>query len=219
MPTVRVVAISDTHIRLRELAPRLPDGDILVHGGDLTGIGSPHQIRLELEALAALPYQDKVFIAGNHDLLFEKNPTYAKSILGEFKTLTYLEDSAAVVQGVKFYGSPWTPMFCYWAFMIDRMTPELERKWDAIPEDLDVLITHGPPYGILDVSSYTKESVGCELLLQAVEEKKPKFHVFGHIHGSNGVQVGEHTTFINAAICDESYDPEQTIHTFEVEVN
>ena len=92
----------------------------------------------------------------------------------------YLCDESLTLDGVKFYGSPWQPRFFDWAFNKDRGAP-LKAIWDKIPLDTDVLITHGPPHGILDLT-FDKIKAGCEELLLAVQRIKPKVHVFGHIH-------------------------------------
>jgi len=89
-----------------------------------------------------------------------------------------------IIEGVKFYGSPWQPRFFDWAFNLDR-GEEIKKKWDLIPMDTDVLITHGPPYGILDLT-HEGEKVGCEELMKAVLRVQPKIHIFGHIHEAYG---------------------------------
>jgi len=122
--------------------------------------------------------------------------------------ITYLQDSGCEIEGVKFWGSPWQPWFFDWAFNLER-GEQLRRKWALIPDDTDVLITHGPPAGILDLCPDGRR-VGCGDLRLRVEQIEPMAHIFGHIHHSAGQVeplVGRRTRFINAAICDESYLP------------
>ena len=156
--------------------------------------------------LRAKPHKHKIIVAGNHDWLFEKNLVLALEFMrGE--GIVYLQDSEVTIEGLRFYGSPWQPWFCNWAFNVPR--GGLRPYWDKIPNGLDFLITHGPPMGILDqaVPHLGSEHVGCRDLMDVVEIVKPKYHVFGHIHGSSGTRKYENTTFINASVCDEAYRP------------
>ena len=198
---IRIVAVSDTHSRHRELV--VPDGDILIHAGDATMAGTVREL-IEFNAwLGALPHRIKIVCAGNHDWLFEKDPHLARVILTNAR---YIEDQLTTTLGLRIYVSPWQPRFFDWAFNLDRGEP-IRAKWDLIPHELDILVTHGPPYGILDVSGMTGEHVGCEELRRAVERVRPRVHIFGHIHHSYGVMVHEGIKFINASICDEGYQP------------
>jgi Icc-related predicted phosphoesterase len=112
------------------------------------------------------------------------------------------------VDGIRIYGSPWQPFFCNWAFNL-RTSKELKEKWDLIPEGIDILVTHGPPYGygdkLAENGSSPGENVGCKELLKAVERVKPKIHAFGHVHEGFGVYTLNNTILINASICDEYY--------------
>lgn len=149
-----------------------------------------------------LPHLHKIVIAGNHELTLERFPQFAKRYLG---SAHYLQDMATTICGIKFYGSPWQPEFHNWAFNLPR-GDRLKRKWQLIPQDVDVLITHGPPFGILDILP-NGESVGCSDLLERVRELQPMVHAFGHIHGSYGSALRFRTLFLNASICDEDYRP------------
>jgi len=104
------------------------------------------------------------------------------------------------VAGIKFYGSPWQPWFYDWAFNLKRRT-EIRAKWDLIPLDTEVLITHGPPYGILDRTT-RGERVGCEELLEAIKQIRPRLHVFGHIHEAYGIRSNDDISYINGSNCD-----------------
>jgi Icc-related predicted phosphoesterase len=117
----------------------------------------------------------------------------------------YLQDQSVIIEGLKFYGSPWQPTFHNWAFNKDR-GEKIKTEWDKIPSDTDVLITHGPPFGILD-KTVDNEKVGCEELLLAVNRIKPKIHIFGHIHENYGEIKLNGTHFINPSSCDYNYIP------------
>jgi Icc-related predicted phosphoesterase len=202
---MKLVFISDTHNQLSKV--KLPDGDTLVISGDMTNRGTVSELTELSEQLLKLKskYKDIVMIAGNHDWLFQTRPDLAREM---FAHVYYLEDSEVTINGVRFYGSPWQPEFCNWAFNV-RRGKEIKKHWDKIPEGIDVLITHAPPYGYLDVVEGDTQRLGCEELLKAVERVKPQIHCFGHIHSGHGETASEDTHFINAAICDEGYRPVQ----------
>jgi predicted phosphohydrolase len=211
---VRIVFISDTHNQHDTMRHPVPDGDILIHAGDATMLGRVGEIGAFAAWFRSLPHPHKIFVAGNHDWMFQRNPSMAKSLLnngiagGADGKILYLEDSGTEVMGLSIYGSPWQPTFFDWAFNLDRGAA-IARKWDLIPDGLDILITHGPPINIHDQISphLGSEHLGCEELLKAVEQKKPKIHVYGHIHGGYGHSQYVNTLFINAAICTEEYKP------------
>lgn len=203
---MRIVAISDTH-GLHGQLPKLPDGDVLVHAGDFTYDAGQAALRSFLRWFESQPHKRKVFIAGNHDWAFEKWNGPARAMVKELApSADYLEDSGVEIDGIRFWGSPYQPEFCGWAFNRKR-GPEIAHHWAKIPNGTDVLITHGPPKGILDISGFDNESCGCADLLEAVNRIKPKLHVFGHIHHGYGQKVIDGTTFINASICNERYQP------------
>lgn len=188
---MRIVFVSDTHGRHQHT--RVPDGDVLVHAGDVTLDGSLEGVEDFDRWLGTLPHKHKVVIAGNHDECFQHQADRARE---RITNAIYLEDSACEVAGLKFYGSPWTPLFFDWSFMLPEV--ELAQKWAAIPTGLDVLITHGPPHGILDWTN-RGEHAGSLSLLHRVHEVKPRFHVFGHIHEAAGRLDTPDTIFVNAA--------------------
>lgn len=205
---MRLVCISDTH---GVVYKTLPMGDVLVHAGDFSRMSVPSEIDDFAKWLASQPHPHKVVIAGNHDVPFETNPGDAQQRLLVDPTIRYLQDSGIEVDGVKFWGSPWQPRFYDWAFNLDRGEP-LDRKWQLIPKDTDVLITHGPPWGTLDECPHFRwrqvtEKVGCRSLAKHVARVKPALHVFGHIHESAGVEEREGTLFINACLMNGGYRP------------
>lgn len=200
----KIVCLSDTH-NCNELIA-VPDGDILIHAGDATGRGTIDEIVLFNHWFANLPHRHKIFVAGNHDWLFETNNRFARTLLDS--SIHYLQDSAVEIENLKIYGSPWQPRFFNWAFNLTRGA-EIAEKWKLIPEDTDILVTHGPPFGILDEvpKQYSIENTGCEELRKRVEEIRLKLHVFGHIHCGYGTAEKLGVQFFNASICDESYEP------------
>lgn len=113
---------------------------------------------------------------------------------------TYVEDAAIEVAGIRLYGSPWQPWFLDWAFNLPRGAA-LRDKWANIPSDTDLLVTHGPPHGILD-RTLRDADVGCEELRKALPRVRPALHVFGHIHEGYGMRDVDGTRFVNASICD-----------------
>ena len=199
---MKVVFISDTHEQHERLI-NLPEADMIIHGGDITNRGKVQEVEEFIEWFASLNYKYKVFIAGNHDFYFEKHAWYEiQEKLPE--SMYYLCNSGVEIEGIHIWGSPITPTFYNWAFLRDRGT-EIKREWDKIPSDnLDILITHGPPINILDLCA-NGDIVGCQDLLSKIEETKPKYHLFGHIHEGYGIKKNEHTTFINGSVLDENY--------------
>jgi Icc-related predicted phosphoesterase len=156
-------------------------------------------------------YKSVVFIAGNHDRYFENYPQKIKEILSEYPNVTYLQDTPMfyvneeATQDCKIYGSPWQPEFYQWAFNLPRQGEDLREKWFWIPNDTDILITHGPPFGHCDEAPYGGH-VGCELLRERVDEFPPKIHVFGHIHAGYGYKFHNGTHFFNASVLGERYN-------------
>lgn len=200
---MRIVIISDTHSMHRQV--KVPEGDLLIHAGDCLGVGTLKELEDLNDWLGSLPHRHKVMIAGNHDWCFQTDPEAARQRLTE---AVYLEDSGITVGGLKLWGSPWIPVFFDWAFNLER-GEALAERWAQIPDGTDVLVTHGPPAGILDKVSNGShdESVGCADLLAAVERVKPRLHVFGHIHEGHGRQETRDTVFINASTCLASFKP------------
>lgn len=197
---MRIVAISDTHGKHWDID--VPEGDVLIHAGDFTTRGKPEEIQDFSAFLEQLSHPHKIVIAGNHDLSFEYAPEEARSAL---QHCTYLEDESIEIEGVQIYGSPWQPAFFDWAFNLPRGAA-LREKWEAIPDDTDLLVTHGPPMGILDRTLRGKH-VGCRDLFELVRERKPACHIFGHIHEARGQIRHGPTQFINASICTIRYKP------------
>jgi predicted phosphodiesterase/uncharacterized protein (DUF2384 family) len=194
----------------------VPDGDVLVHCGDLTLRGTESETEQAFLWLARLSHRTKIVVAGNHDFFFDPEAPESfhgwslrrtgsiGELLGRFPNISYLCDEALEVDGVLFYGSPWQPYFGKWAFNLSR--EELAGKWKHIPPQVDILITHGPPHGILDINDI-EEQCGDKALLDAVLKIAPRTHAFGHIHESYGTERRNKTLFLNASICDGQYIP------------
>lgn len=183
---------------------KMPDGDVLIHAGDFTDWGALTDIVDFSFWLQELPYKYKVIIAGNHDVKFELYPEMAKAALAnKCEDVIYLNNRTVTIDGVKFFGCPYTPQFAG-AFQL-RLTPDADKDfWETlIPDDIDVLITHGPPFGIMDSVQRWEldvEHCGSQGLLERVVKIKPKLHVFGHIHESYGIIKQRYgITFVNAA--------------------
>lgn len=177
--SVRIVAMADTHGEHDGL--QVPDGDVLIHAGDLTQRGTERELREVADFLRALPHRHKLVVAGNHDFLFQRAPAQARAL---FDGLTYLEDGEVTVEGLRVWGSPWQPWFHDWAFNL-RRGPAIDAKWQLIPSGIDVLVTHGPPAGLGD-RCWDGERVGCADLLRHVDRVQPQVHLFGHIHEDRG---------------------------------
>jgi predicted phosphodiesterase len=211
---MRLVFASDTHARHASL--HVPDGDVFIHCGDLTMGGKLSDISAFGTWVHALPHQHKIVIAGNHDFAFERSPERAREALGEgTHGLAYLEDSALSLEGLKLYGSPYQPWFYDWAFNLQR-GPQLAAKWSAIPNDTDVLITHGPPMWIRD--EVRGDHVGCADLWNRVAQIRPLVHAFGHIHEGSGVAERDGIYFINASICDAGYQPVHPCRVVDIDL-
>ena len=223
--TMKVTFLSDTHKRHREL--ELPGGNILVYAGDCMGAGFyKNELTSFIDWFAEQNYTHKVCIAGNHDRWCEGRDSETKEMFGE-KGIIYLKDELVEIEGLKIYGTPYQPYFCNWAFNIKKFET-LKDIFKMIPEGLDILITHCPPFGILDKShlprlyyGYTgEESLGSVELKEVLEELiiKPKICVFGHIHGDGGKIVEKDgVKYINASVCNEDYEPLNEIITMEIE--
>jgi len=201
---MKLVLMSDTHGK-RPLT--VPDGDVLIHAGDLSMMGTLGQLQSSIRWLDSLPHKHKIVIAGNHDWLFQKAPSVARQLFDR-TSITYLQDEQVDIDRVLFYGSPWQPEFCNWAFNLPRGGEGLRRKWDAIPNDADVVITHGPAHGNLGgVLPWDGQDVGCELLAKRLEQIQPRLHVCGHIHCGYGLYPRGETLHVNAAVVNEQYLP------------
>lgn len=207
----KITFISDTHTKHEKLNGFLPGGDILICGGDISSRGNITEIEYFLKWFDNIDnYDFKVFIAGNHDFGFENDYEKLIGLLTGYKNVEYLQDERMDLwddedQQLVIYGTPWQPEFFNWAFNLPRDGEELKAKWDLIPSDVDILITHGPAYGFVDQVKGKEEHLGCKLLSKRIEEVKPRIHVCGHIHSGNGITLTNDTSYFNASVLDERY--------------
>lgn len=210
---MKLVCISDTH--KQHLWLETGSGDTIIHAGDMSGTGRKDEVESFIDWYSKLDFTHKIYVPGNHEIGLEKN-------YDEWKTwfkdtgITLLNDESTTIEGFsmdnfeeysfKVYGSPITPNFGRWAFMKAR-GEQINAHWCKIPKDTDILVTHGPPHGILDgverFQGYV-EHVGCEMLLERVQQVNPKLHIFGHIHeGAGSLIAANGCEYINAAMCNE----------------
>jgi Icc-related predicted phosphoesterase len=216
---IRIVCISDSHTKHHEI--EMPPGDLLLVAGDFTGRGMVREIEDFDSWLGQQDYPVRIVVAGNHDELFEAKPRAARELLKHAK---YLEDTEITLRPSQFgqqgdweitvYGTPWQPRFYDWAFNLDRGGNELRGKWRKIPTHVDILVTHGPPSGVMD-KDYRGDRAGCELLRDELERIRPRLHVFGHLHSIQGIVRGKDwegnpgrpgTVYVNASMCNDSYE-------------
>lgn len=202
---MRLVLISDTHKQHAQL--KLPDGDVLIHAGDFLGWGTALEL-IEFKEWfqkAARKFEKVVLVAGNHDRILEQQPREAQDVLLDaVPNLFYLQDSGCAINGVKFWGSPWTTEFQNWAFM-KRPGFDMDKAWEIVPEDTQVLVTHSPARGILD-RGFGTTRIGCEMLAHRLGPEgnlKPALHVHGHSHFSYGQQEENGILRVNAALAND----------------
>lgn len=191
--SLRLVLLSDTHQLHREV--EVPDGDILIHAGDFTMFSKSMNAIVDFNQwLGELPHRFKVFVPGNHEFFLEADPS-RRSLLDN---ATALINEGIEIQGLRIWGSPVTPLYGG-AFGLSS-AEDRRRLYAQIPENTDVLISHGPPYGVLDSEVNSGLHSGCRELFDAVMRVRPKLHVFGHVHSAHGIFQTDQTTFINAAL-------------------
>lgn len=186
---MKILHISDTHGCHRRLHD-LPQADIIVHSGDFTMNGSEQEALDFMNWFCDLPYLQKIFICGNHD-----DCLYGATFDGLDDNVHYLCNSGVEIDGVKFYGVP--------MFMGDCITDRQSKHYANIPEGTDILITHTPPFGILDFDDNI--NYGSEELLSRISVVQPRLHLFGHIHSQHGTTVLNGITFSNGAIMNADY--------------
>lgn len=210
---MRIVMVSDLHGKFPP-KEEMPEGNMLIFAGDFSGATNTGSVVLFVEWLAEVAsiYSNVLVIAGNHDGQLEECSSLASWAKKEISLhATYLEDSGIEIEGVKFWGSPITPEFCNWYFGKPGNSKEIRDHWNLIPNDTDVLITHGPPKDILSISGYGDECGCYELRETVLFRLDVKLHVFGHIHGGTGILEKKGTHYVNASQLGESYTPEGRI--------
>lgn len=220
MKTIKVIAISDTHGKWNKLT--IPECDILISAGDYSWKGELHMVRDFHKWLNKQPTKHIISVQGNHETGVEKNFELSKeTALKVCPKVHFIDEGLVEVDGLRIWGSAITPWFHNWAW--NRFPgDEIQKHWDNIPENIDILVTHGPPHGILDgvekfngkLCEFEIEHCGCPQLLNKVLNIKPKAHVFGHIHEGSGTYTRDGITFINAAICNGKYDAVNPVREF-----
>ncbi len=238
---MKIVGISDTHNRHKQIKAfqdvdslgqeKEPlGGDIILHAGDATGRGESGEIKAFLKWYGSLDFRYRIFTPGNHDFGFERADYRFRKMCEQYG-VTLLIDESIVVDGVKIHGSPVTPWFHNWAYnkardlneAMFRQIPEIKPHWDKIPDDVNILLTHGPPYGILDELVFIDgtpkgQFVGCVELLNRINQLKDlDLHLFGHIHCGHGQKHINGKSFYNVSICDEMYSPSNPVTIIDYE--
>lgn len=221
MKKCKIVAISDVHCKWNKI--EIPECDILISAGDYSFKGEKHVVEDFHKWLNKQDAGYIISVQGNHELWVEKHFEQAKEIAEKVcPGVHFIGDGQAVdIEGIKIYGSADTPFFYNWAWNVQR-GPNIAAKWAKIPDDTEILVTHGPPQGILDIVPYAngtpKERVGCYDLFNRIQQlEKMKIHIFGHIHHSHGYQYFNGKQFYNASICDEQYMPTNPITIIDYE--
>ena len=217
---IRIVCISDTHSSVENIQPpyNVPDGDILIHAGDFTDYGEVEKVKEFNRWLGTLPHKHKIVVAGNNDTSFDPSVISPRNRFWEklqhpeihlvkslLSNCVYLEDNHTTIEGLKIYGTPWQPLFFGLGHRAFQLLHSDVERWEdvcsKIPSDTDILVSHSPPLGILDVD-VAGNMCGSEVLLRHVIQRvKPKCHIFGHIHASYGIATNGLTTFANASAC------------------
>lgn len=210
---MKLILISDTHNKHLQIPKKYlenTDGsiDTIIHAGDISGRGYKNEIVPFLAWYNELPFKNKILIAGNHDFFFEEGtPKDIKEMLANYHNITYLNDSGVEIDGIKIWGSPVQPWFYNWAF--NRVGADIQKHWDLIPLDTDILIVHGGPKGVGYLNlTMEGEDVGCPYLFDKLSElKNLSLFVQGHIHEGNGVfQFADGATFVNASVLNRRYE-------------
>lgn len=219
---MKLLAISDTHNKHKQIPSKYIDNldgsiDMIIHAGDMTMSGYKVEIEAFLEWYNGLNFKHKILIAGNHDFYFEDiNQDNLKALLARYPSITYLNDSGVEIDGFKIWGSPVQPWFYDWAF--NKRGAEICQHWDMIPLETNILVTHGPIQGYLDITQ-RGEVTGCPYLRAKVSELKAlKLFVCGHIHEAYGkTETLSGQIVVNACVLD--YNNRMTNPPIEVEIN
>lgn len=222
----RIVAIADSHCQHRSIT--LPPCDILIHAGDATYRGTEGEISDFLSWFSTQDAKHKIFVPGNHDYLPQKNPSLFRSLVPD--SVRVLIDARIELEGLIFYGTPWTPFFYDWAYnsleerggqgynyeggpgwnpKSDKDHPYSKDMFDQISDDVNILICHGPPrLGNLDRCLPMGNPVGSEeLMKKCTQLKQLKVFISGHIHEGHGYDIFNGVTYYNVSTCNRDYKP------------
>lgn len=204
---MKIVMISDVHEQWHDLV--IPSCDLLISAGDYSYRGKPQVVVAYHKWLDQQNAGYIISVQGNHELWVEKNYPLAKDTVRSISpSMRFVEEGLGTDGALKIWCSAYTPRFHDWAYNVDRGAA-IKAHWDRIPDDTEILITHGPPLGIMDqIVPGQSEHLGCaDLMKRIVNLPKLKLHVFGHIHGSSGECDINGVRFVNASICNEQYQP------------
>jgi len=196
---MKIVCISDTHNK--HAAIKIPPGDLIIHAGDFTEAGTRAETLNFLNWFSSLPHTHKILVAGNHDFFLEKNTNSLNEIIPA--NIHYLQDSGVCINNINFWGAPFTRGNGSWAFN-KKTGEEIREHWDLIPGNTNFLITHSPPFRILDELD-NKKHIGCDKLRLRVKEINPAYHIFGHNHNDYGIERTAGTVFVNSSSLDDTY--------------
>lgn len=206
---MKICCISDTHGIHHAIDLKPYRANILVHAGDWTKGRDNNFVETYdfLDWFSEQPYKHKLLIAGNHEVTVENNQKEFEEILEAYPEITYLNNSSVTIEGINFFGSPYSNEFCGWAFMGNDS--ELSKIWNGIPEDTNILVTHGPAYGVNDLVSNAfgrDPHVGSKSLsIRKAELPNLKAHISGHIHEAYNQQVIADVLHICPSILNERY--------------
>lgn len=218
MANIKLVLMSDSHGKHHEVV--VPECDILLHSGDVSMFGKESQTVDFFQWFDSQKAIHKVLVGGNHDLIFEKHPFVLKALLKTHPSITYLEDSGITIKGLNIWGSPVQPWFYDWAF--NRKEEDIQKHWNMIPENVDILLLHSPPYGILD-QNLGGMHCGCPSLKKRIQTVQPTIVTFGHIHEGYGTETikwnnGNQTMFFNSSVVDRSREVKNKPWIIELEL-
>ena len=193
---MKIAAFSDCHWLYKDIK-KFPKADICIFAGDWCGSGCYMSETTEfISWFKELPYRNKIVVPGNHDRFCEWNIALCKDLFNDAGA-KLLIDEKIEVEGLSIYGTPWCPFFNNWAFMDSEEI--IKKAFKLIPNNLDILITHTPPKGILDPTDY-----GSEALRKRLNDVNPKIHIFGHNHSGYGYKETINTKFYNVAVCSDA---------------
>jgi Icc-related predicted phosphoesterase len=209
---MKIAMLSDTHNSYGTLV--VPECDILISAGDYSFRGTKNEVINFHKWFAKQPAKHLISVQGNHEIEVEKNFEQSKDMINRLDTrIHFIAEQTLRIEGFKIHCSAVTPAYNNWAWNRERGN-EIKKHWDLIPDDIDILVTHGPPFGILD--KVERRMVGCvDLLKRIYELRKLRLHVFGHIHYSSGEETINRIRFVNASICDENYKAVNPVRIFE----
>lgn len=197
-------ALSDSHNGHSELI--LPSGDILIHCGDFCIKGTYTEAESFIKWFGKQNYKYKILVMGNHDRKAKTHPDIL-TLIEDYGIIRLHEDNSYImVEGLKLWGGQFVPACKNGEYLHNSADPEVRKEaWKNMPDDLDILITHVPPKSVLDLNC-SFEPIGCDFLLEAVKEKKPRVHLFGHVHESAGsLYHNKETKFYNCAVRNYQY--------------